>query len=99
MWFRLAALWGCTVTEAQNRCDPREFDEWMTFYRIEPWGSAIEDLRIGILASAVANYSGRVEKTRTPADMVPWIEKPESAKPMRQLQEEVRGFLAERKRS
>lgn len=48
MWFRLAILWGCTLREAQIRCNGgEEFAEWMAVYSLEPW-----DAQIGMLAES-----------------------------------------------
>lgn len=69
MWFKLAALWGCTVSEAQQRCDAREFCEWLAYYRLEPWGEWRADLRMGKTCQAVAQYCGHVS-TRA-ADFMP----------------------------
>ena len=55
MWFRLAALWGCPVREAQARCDSREFAEWCAFYRKDPWGDQRADLRAAELSAMFAN--------------------------------------------
>lgn len=58
MWFRLAALWGCTVREAMCRCDAREFAEWAALYSFDPWGPAREDLQAAYTAAAVAKMFG-----------------------------------------
>lgn len=78
MWFRLAALWGCTVREAQRRCDAREFNEWLAYYRLEPWGEERDDLRSGIVASVIANcFRGKGQKAFKPKDFMPRFDKPE----------------------
>ena len=33
----------------------RQFGDWMHFYELEPWGSEVEFLRSGIVASTMAN--------------------------------------------
>ena len=55
---RLAALWHCTVREAQARIDSAEFAEWCAFYLIEPWGGSADDARIGMLCSMGAGVAG-----------------------------------------
>lgn len=51
----LALEWGCTVAEAQERCDAFEFAEWKEFYRRRPWGEVRADWRIGNLCALLAN--------------------------------------------
>jgi len=55
MWFRLATAWGCTIREAQARCDSREFSEWLAFDELEPSGKHLDDLRWGVLLSMFFN--------------------------------------------
>jgi len=101
MWFRLAALWGCTVAEAQDRCDPREFDEWAIFWRLEPWGADAEDLRAGIVAAAVANFSGNADGTTwAAADFMPRVEpqKRRRAMPWRKMRGAVQELIEARKK-
>ena len=72
MWFRLAALWGCTVREAQERCDSREFTEWMAYYLVEPWGHESDWLRTGRTCEVVASvFGGKGGKKLEPSDFVP----------------------------
>lgn len=52
----------------------------MAFYRLDPWDEARADLRAGIIASTIANYSGNRKKDappRKPRDFMPYAEKPE----------------------
>lgn len=37
---------------------PRQFDEWRTFYALQPWGPERSDLRIGLLAAALQTMAG-----------------------------------------
>ena len=55
MWFRLACLWGCTVREAQARCNSAEFAEWCAAYQLDPWGPERTDLNFAMLACVVAS--------------------------------------------
>lgn len=71
LWFRLAALWGCTVREAQQRCSPSEFLEWKGYYLLEPWGEWRADLRSGIVACVVANAHARKGNSYRPSDFMP----------------------------
>lgn len=53
-WFRLAALLGCTVPEAQQRVDSRWFSLWQAFWKVEPVGAADAERRAalaGLLAA------------------------------------------------
>lgn len=71
MWFRLAALWGCTVREAQKRCSSREFAEWMAYYRLEPWGEWRADYRNGLALSTYLNTKLPKGKRVKPDDFMP----------------------------
>ncbi len=51
-----------------------EFAEWMAYYAIEPFGEERADLRMGILASLIANVNRDSKKQRepfAPADFMP----------------------------
>jgi hypothetical protein len=72
MWFRLAALWGCTVREAIARCDAEEFREWLAYYGLEPWTQDRADWRAGMVASVIANVNrGRGTPAYKAADFMP----------------------------
>jgi hypothetical protein len=71
MWFRIAALFGCTVEDVQRRMSSAEFVEWGAFYALEPWGWNAENWRMGVVAATVANYSGNVKKPVKPSDFIP----------------------------
>lgn len=55
-----------TVGELLQRMTSREFSEWMAFYRLEPWGTAIDDWRFGMLAAMIANTNRDPKKQRKP---------------------------------
>jgi len=55
MLFRLAAHLGRFVSEIEHGMDYTEFMEWCEFYSIEPFGEIRDDLRAGVVASAVVN--------------------------------------------
>lgn len=63
-----------------------QLTEWQAYFAEEPWGEERADLRSGILASTIANWSGKVlregEKPMTPRDFMPYHrrepERPES---------------------
>lgn len=57
----------------------RQFDEWIAFYSIEPWGEERADLRAGIVASTVANVNRNAKqrsKPYSPKDFMPVYDKP-----------------------
>ena len=59
-----------------------ELSEWMEFDRLEPFGDGRADLRAGIIASTVANYSGKTLKediSLNPSDFMPYQERPKEA--------------------
>lgn len=58
--------------------DSAEFTEWMAFDRLETIGDARADLHAGIVAAAVANHGSRdIKKPYTPADYMPFLERPD----------------------
>ena len=71
MWFRIAALFGCTVEEVQRRMSSSEFTDWCAFYALEPWGWDAQNWRMGVVAATVANYSGHAKKALKPSDFMP----------------------------
>ncbi|WP_425129434.1 phage tail assembly protein T [Burkholderia vietnamiensis] len=50
-----------------------EFVEWMAFFDMEPWGSHIDDLRAGTIASMVANVNRDTEKRPDPYEPLHFI--------------------------
>lgn len=51
-----------------------ELTEWMAFDAIEPFGDPRDDLRAGIVASAVVNHSMSPPKQPTkPVDFMPFV--------------------------
>jgi hypothetical protein len=47
----------------------------LEYYELEPFGSHVEDLRMGMIASTIANVNRDVEATPepfAPMDFVPW---------------------------
>lgn len=67
-----------SVAQAQREIDSAEFAEWVAFYQLEPFGEERADLRAGIISSAVANYSGKINEPTRPRDFMPHFgEQPE----------------------
>jgi hypothetical protein len=53
----------------------RDFAEWMAYSRLEPWGQDRDDLRMGIIASTIANANrGKGQKAFTPDQFMPSFE-------------------------
>ena len=60
---------GCTVGELGERMTSAEFAEWVAFAGLEPFGSRVEDLRAGTIASAcVAPWGGKADA----GDWIKW---------------------------
>lgn len=78
-----------TVRELLARVDSRELSEWMAYYRLEPWGTQVEDLRTGIVSATVANANRDPKKQRkpySPKDFMPQWDKPGEQSPEEQLE-------------
>jgi hypothetical protein len=53
----------------------RDFAEWMAYSRLEPWGEERDDLRMGIVASTIANVNrSKNQKPYKPSDFIPDFE-------------------------
>ncbi len=49
--------------------------EWMAYSRLEPWGEERDDLRMGIIASTIANVNReKGKKPYKPTDFMPAFE-------------------------
>lgn len=68
--------------------DSRELSEWAAFFKIEPWGYDIQNLRAGQVAAAVANFSGKVKK---PVDWQAFMPVPAKSK-RQQVAESIAKF-------
>lgn len=52
-----------------------QFAEWMAYSKLEPWGEERDDLRMGIIASTIANVNrGKGQKAFKPDDFMPQFE-------------------------
>ncbi len=68
-----------------SRMSAAELDEWMLYARIEPFGEERADLRMGILASLIANVNrAKGADAFTPSDFIPVFD----AEPEPELTEE-----------
>jgi hypothetical protein len=64
-----------TVTRLLAEVSASELTEWMAYFRLEPFGSSIDDYRSGLIASAVFNSQrGRGTESVMPYDWFPWQE-------------------------
>ncbi len=53
----------------------RDFAGWMAYSRLEPWGEERDDLRMGIIASTIANANRpKNKKAYRPQDFMPDFE-------------------------
>jgi hypothetical protein len=53
----------------------RQFAEWMAYAQLEPFGEERDDLRMGIVASTIANANrGKGQKAYKPTDFIPDFE-------------------------
>lgn len=60
-----------TVERLSEEMSADEFNDWVHFAAIEPFGYEIEQLRAGIVASEIRNCSGRSKRAAKPADYFP----------------------------
>lgn len=78
-WFRLAKELHSTVAELQLRMSSAEFGEWKAYFSLEPFGTRIEDIRMGTVASVVANVNrGKDTPPYKPNDFIPWVQEPQA---------------------
>ena len=69
-----------TVREMLARFDSKELSEWMAYYELNPFGTVRDDLQAGIIASTIANVNrGKSDKSFTPSDFMPYMDKPEQS--------------------
>jgi hypothetical protein len=71
----------CSVREAQERIDSREFAEWIAEYSLEPWGEVRTDLMIAQLCAIMVNaWRGKQTKAVKAIDFMPRFDPRESNK-------------------
>lgn len=60
-----------------------EFTDWVAYYNIEPFGDRIADVRMGMIASTMANIHRDTKKPAfEPADFIPWSDARRAAEPI-----------------
>lgn len=71
-----------------------QFAEWMAYSRLEPWGEERDDLRMGIIASTIANANrSKGQKPFTPQQFMPDFERVSEDEQMRRMVEQLRKSL------
>jgi len=71
-----------------------QFAEWMAYSRLEPWGEERDDLRMGIVASVIANSNrGKNQKPFKPTDFIPSFEPVSDEEQVRRLLAKARKAL------
>ncbi|MDR5801204.1 hypothetical protein [Caballeronia sp. LZ001] len=66
-----------SVARCQTEVDSAEFNEWLAYYQIEPFGTQMDDMRAGVIAAATYNVNRDSKKRPTPfgpSDVIPWID-------------------------
>lgn len=64
---------GKTVGDLSEEISDAELQEWMVFYRLEPFGEERADLRAGIVAATIANANrGKRRQAFKPTDFMPY---------------------------
>ncbi len=89
---------GKTVGELSEEISDAELQEWMAFYRLEPFGEERADLRAGIVASTVANVNrGKKGRALKPTDFMPFLKTGDQRQKMRprpkKLSQQARAIL------
>jgi hypothetical protein len=74
------------------------YAEWMAYSRIEPWGEEREDLRIGILASMIANmFREKGKKAYQPQDFILNFEPEDEEAKVQKMIESLRHSLGRKR--
>lgn len=60
-----------SVAEAQQRISAHEFAEWRAYDLRDPIGPERADLMAAVVATTVANFSGRAKRSLRPKDFLP----------------------------
>ena len=94
MWFRLAALWGCTVAEAQRRCSVPEFVAWCAYYNMEPFGAHAEWSRHAINTACILAPYKKVD----PDKFMPKATRAPQQMGRNQMMATARAFIAQQQR-
>jgi flagellar basal body rod protein FlgC len=69
----------------------RDFAEWMAYARLEPFGEERDDLRMGIIASTIANVNrDKGKKPYSPRDFMPSFEQEDDETKIQKMMESLR---------
>ena len=66
-----------SIARAMREIDSRELTYWMAYYKVEPWGARMDDIRMGMIASTIANCNRdpkRKPDPFQPIDYIPWAQ-------------------------
>lgn len=75
-----------------------QYAEWIAYSRLEPWGEDRDDLRMGIVASVIANSNrGKGQKPYKPGDFIPDFEPVSEEAQIEQMIAKARKALGGRK--
>lgn len=87
-----------TVCELQARMGADELREWMAFARLEPFGDLRADLRVGIVASTLANiHRKKGRRAFNAEDFMPYLKRERRrAEGGRGMATRMRAFLKSR---
>ena len=78
-----------TVRELLARIDSRELSEWMVYYRLEPWGTEVDDWRAGMIASVIANVNRDPKKQNKPFQPTDFMPRRAPVEDREQTEEEM----------
>lgn len=83
-------------SEMMERMSAQEFAQWGVFLSVEPFGDMRRDLHAAIIASTIANMSGKtLRKEASAADFIPNFMATKTVTQVAQSPEEMRAnFLA-----
>ena len=62
-----------SVRQAQAQIDSAEFASWIAFYRLEPWGAPVEDMRTGATLAMMANLKRDPSKRKEPFGLMEFV--------------------------
>ncbi len=82
-----------TVRELLAKIDSRELSEWAAYYRLEPWGTEVDDYRSGVVASTIANVNRDPKQRRQPFAPEDFVPKREQPKKEEQSPDDIRRIV------
>jgi len=86
--FRLALALGRTVSELERDMPSSELTEWMSYYKLEPFGQERDNWHSAQIASILANVNRRKNAPAVPVDDFMYRDR------TTRKQSETKGFLA-----